>query len=31
MVKKNLNWFLPVLAIALMSMGHLFAQDTEFT
>jgi hypothetical protein len=31
MVKKNLNWFLPVLAIALMSMGQLFAQDTELT
>ena len=31
MVKKNLNWFLPVLALAFMSMGQLFAQETELT
>ena len=31
MVKKNITWFLPVLAIALVCMGQAFAQDTELT
>ncbi len=31
MVKKNITWFLPVLAIAFVCMGQAFAQDTELT